>query len=400
MVRRAAALLAATGLATVGLATTLGLTTVPASAADRVKVGFIATLSGPSAALGQDLLDGFKLGLKHRGGKLGGLPAELIETDDQLKPDVGRQAAERMVERDKVDIITGVVFSNVVMAMVKPVTRAKVFLVSSNAGPSALAGKDCDPYFFNTAWQNDNTHEAMGQHLTVKGVRRVYLMAPNYPAGTDALAGFKRLYKGEIVGEALTKLNQPDYAAELAQLRAAQPDAVYAFYPGGMAVNFVKQYAQAGLKEVAPLYGPSFLLDQTVLPAQGDAALGLYNTSFWSLQLDNPANKRFVADFEKEYGRLPSPYAAQSYDAAQLIDGAVAAVGGRIEDKDAFRAALEKADFPSVRGPFRFNRNHYPIQNYYLEKVVRDDKGRLVNELQGTVLTDHGDAYAAECAMK
>ena len=376
------------------------LLAAPAVAADKIKIGFIATLSGPTAALGQDLRDGFKLGLKHRDGKFGGLPVELVEGDDQLKPDVGRQLAERMIERDRVDIITGVVFSNVMMAIVKPVTRAKVFMISSNAGPSALAGKECDPYFFNTAWQNDNTHEAMGRHLTDQGVRRVYLMAPNYPAGTDALAGFKRLYRGEIVGEALTKLNQPDYAAELAQLRAAAPDAVYVFYPGGMAVNFVKQYAQAGLKETIPLYGPSFLLDQTVLPAQGEAALGLYNTSFWSLGLDNPANQRFVRDFEQEYGRLPSPYAAQSYDAAQLIDSAVRAVAGRIEDDEAFRAALRRADFQSVRGPFRFNKNHFPVQDYYLEKVAKDEKGRIVNVLQGTVLTSHGDAYASECPMK
>ena len=376
------------------------LLAAPAVAADKIKIGFIATLSGPAAALGQDLRDGFKLGLKHRDGRLGGLPVELVEGDDQLKPDVGRQLAEKMVERDRVDIITGVVFSNVMMAIAKPVTRAKVFMISSNAGPSALAGKECDPYFFNTAWQNDNTHEAMGRYLADQGVKRVYLMAPNYPAGTDALAGFKRLYRGEIVGEALTKLNQPDYAAELAQLRAAAPDAVYVFYPGGMAVNFVKQYAQAGLKEKIPLYGPSFLLDQTVLPAQGEAALGLYNTSFWSLGLDNPANQRFVRDFEQEYGRLPSPYAAQSYDAAQLIDSAVRAVDGRIEDDEAFRAALRRADFQSVRGPFRFNKNHFPVQDYYLEKVAKDEKGRIVNVLQGTVLTSHGDAYASECPMK
>ena len=376
------------------------LLAAPAVAADKIKIGFIATLSGPAAALGQDLRDGFKLGLKHRDGRLGGLPVELVEGDDQLKPDVGRQFAEKMVERDRVDIITGVVFSNVMMAIAKPVTRAKVFMISSNAGPSALAGKECDPYFFNTAWQNDNTHEAMGRYLADQGVKRVYLMAPNYPAGTDALAGFKRLYRGEIVGEALTKLNQPDYAAELAQLRAAAPDAVYVFYPGGMAVNFVKQYAQAGLKEKIPLYGPSFLLDQTVLPAQGEAALGLYNTSFWSLGLDNPANQRFVRDFEQEYGRLPSPYAAQSYDAAQLIDSAVRAVDGRIEDDEAFRAALRRADFQSVRGPFRFNNNHFPVQDYYLEKVVKDEKGRIVNALQATVLTDHGDAYASECPMQ
>ncbi len=373
---------------------------LPAQAAEKVKVGFIATMSGPARALGQDLLDGFKLGVEKSGGKLGGLETEIIEGDDQLKPDVGRQLADRMVKRDQVDIIAGVVFSNVMMAIAGPVTRAETFIVSANAGPSALAGEMCNPFFFNVAWQNDNTHEAMGQHVQDAGYKRVYLMAPNYPAGTDALAGFKRFYKGEIVGEALTQINQPDYAAELAQLRAAEPDAVYVFYPGGMAVNFVKQYAQAGLKEEIPLFGPSFLLDQSVLQAQGDAALGLYNTAFWSQALDNEANVEFVRGFEEKYGRLPSPYAAQAYDAARLIDSAIRRVDGNIEDKDAFREALEAADFQSVRGPFRFNHNHYPIQNYYLRKVVKDEQGRLVNSLEGTVFTDHADAYASECKMK
>jgi len=373
---------------------------LPAQAAEKVKVGFIATMSGPASALGQDLLDGFKLGVEKSGGKLGGLETEIIEGDDQLKPDVGRQLADRMVKRDQVDIIAGVVFSNVMMAIAGPVTRAETFIVSANAGPSALAGEMCNPFFFNVAWQNDNTHEAMGQHVQDAGYKRVYLMAPNYPAGTDALAGFKRFYKGEIVGEALTQINQPDYAAELAQLRAAEPDAVYVFYPGGMAVNFVKQYAQAGLKEEIPLFGPSFLLDQSVLQAQGDAALGLYNTAFWSQALDNEANVEFVRGFEEKYGRLPSPYAAQAYDAARLIDSAIRRVDGNIEDKDAFREALEAADFQSVRGPFRFNHNHYPIQNYYLRKVVKDEQGRLVNSLEGTVFTDHADAYASECKMK
>lgn len=376
------------------------LLALPAQAAEKVKIGFIATMSGPASALGQDLLDGFKLGVEKSGGKLGGLETEIIEGDDQLKPDVGRQLADRMVKRDEVDIIAGVVFSNVMMAIAGPVTRAETFIVSANAGPSALAGEMCNPFFFNVAWQNDNTHEAMGQHVQDAGYQRVYLMAPNYPAGTDALAGFKRFYKGEIVGEALTQINQPDYAAELAQLRAAEPDAVYVFYPGGMAVNFVKQYAQAGLKEEIPLFGPSFLLDQSVLQAQGDAALGLYNTAFWSQALDNEANVEFVRGFEEKYGRLPSPYAAQAYDAARLIDSAIRRVDGNIEDKAAFREALEAADFESVRGPFRFNHNHYPIQNYYLRKVVKDEQGRLVNSLEGTVFTDHADAYAGECKMK
>ena len=369
------------------------------AAGETIKVGFIATMSGPAGVLGRDLLDGFKLGLEHSGGQLGGRKVELVTGDDQLKPDVGRQLAQKMLQKDKVHIITGVVFSNVMMAIAKPVTDAEVFLISANAGPSALAGKRCHPYFFNVAWQNDNTHEAMGQYVQEIGYDNVFIMAPNYPAGKDALAGFKRFYKGGIAGEIYTKLGQPDYAAELAQVRAAKPDAVFVFYPGGMAVNFVKQYAQAGLRNVAPLFGPSFLLDQTVLKAQGDAALGLYNTAFWSQSIDNPANARFVSSYVETYDRLPSPYAAQAYDAARLIDSAVAAVGGDVADHDAFRAALRAAKFKSVRGPFRFNQNHFPIQNFYLRQVEKDAQGRLVSAMQATVFTDHADAYQPECGM-
>jgi len=374
------------------------LLAAPALAQEQVRIGFIATMSGPAGGLGADLRDGFLLGVKHKDGKLGGLETEIVMGDDQLKPDVGRQVATKMIESDKVDIITGIVFSNVMMAIQKPVLDSGTFLTSANAGPSAMAGKLCHRNFFNVAWQNDNTHEAMGRHVHQQGFENVYLMAPNYPAGKDALAGFKRFYKRGVAGEVYTKLGQPDYAAELAELRAAKPDAVFVFYPGGMAVNFVKQYAQAGLKEEIPLFGPSFLLDQTVLKAQGDAALGLFNTAFWSQQLRNESNAKFVADFISDYGRLPSPYAAQAYDAAQLIDAALRETGS-VKVKDSFRAALEEANFPSVRGPFRFNSNHFSVQNFYLRQVVKDDDGNLVNSLEGIVFSSHSDAYAQDCVM-
>lgn len=382
-----------------GLLAGLALIGAPAAAADKVKIGFIATMSGGPAALGRDLYDGFMLGVKHRDGRLGGLDTEVIVGDDQFKPDVGKQLAERMVKSDRVDIVTGVVFSHILLAMARPVLESETFLISANAGPSKLAGERCSPFFFNVAWQNDNTHEAAGQYVQNEGFGKVYLMAPNYPAGKDALAGFKRFYKGGVAGEIYTKLGQPDYAAELAELRAAGPDAVFVFYPGGMGVNFVKQYALAGLKGEIPLFGPSFTFDQTVLKAQGDAAVGNINSAFWSPDLDNDANRRFVADFEAAYGRIPSPYAAQAYDAAQLIDSALRAIDGRIEDKDAFREALRIADFVSVRGPFRFNQNHFPIQNFYMRQVIKDEQGRITNKLIGTVFTEHKDAYQPECGM-
>lgn len=372
---------------------------MPASAADKIKIGFISTFSGPQGVLGRELLDGFNLGLKHLGGKLGGAEVAVIQGDDQAKPDVGVQLAEKMVERDKVDIVTGINFSNVLLAAAKPILESKTILMSINAGPSQFAGKDCNPYYFNVSFQNDNVPEAMGQFLTAKGVKTVYLLAPNYPAGRDMLAGFKRFYKGgEVVGEVYTQFNQPDYAAELAQIRQVKPEAVFYFYPGGMGINFLKQYAQSGLKNDIPLYGPSFSLDQTILPAVGDAALGTFSTAFWSETTDNAASKKFVADFEAAYGRIPSPYAATAYDGARMLDAAVRAAGG-MKDKDAFRKALKTAKFESVRGDFSLNVNNHPIQNYYLYEVVKDAKGRLVNAYRSEVFRAHKDAYFSACTM-
>jgi len=369
-------------------------------AKDKLKIGYMATMSGPAASLGTDILDGFKLGIEHCGGKLGGLPVDLIVGDDQLKPEVGVEVATRMIEKDKVDLVTGIVFSNVMMAVAKMITDQGVFLISGNAGPSPLAGAQCLPNLFTVSWQNDQTHEAMGKYLQDKGVKSVYLMAPNYQAGKDGLTGFKRTFKGEIVAEVYTAVNQPDYAPELAQLRAAKPEAVFVFYPGGMGINFVKQYAQAGLKEQIPLYTTAFTLDQSVLQAMGDAALGLLNASFWSPDLDNPVNKKFVADFKKTYSRLPSLFAAQGYDAALLIDSAVRAVGGNLDDKEKLRAAFQKADFKSVRGDFRFNNNHFPIQDFYIRQVVKNEEGVLTNKIVAVAFKDHADAYCRDCPMK
>jgi len=369
-------------------------------AEEAIKIGYIATMSGPGASLGTDILDGFKLGIRHCGDKLGGMPVDLVVGDDQLKPDVGVQVATRLLEKDKVDIVTGIVFSNVMMAVAKPITDQGLFLISANAGPSPLAGEQCNPNFFAVSWQNDQTHEAMGKYLQDKGVKRLYLMAPDYQAGKDALVGFKRAFKGEIVAEVFTKVGQPDYAAELAQLRAAKPDAVFVFYPGGMGVNFIKQYAQAGLKEEIPLYTTAFMLDQSSLAAMGDACLGIMNASFWSPDLDTPANREFVADFKAAYNRLPSLFAAQGYDAALLMDSAIRAVGGNLKDQEKFRAALRKADFQSVRGKFKFNNNHFPIQDFYIRQVVKNEEGVLTNKIVATAFTDHADAYHEQCPMK
>lgn len=371
-----------------------------AFAADTVKVGLLSTLSGPGAGLGVDIRDAFQLAVKLNGGKLGGLPAEVIVADDQASPDVGRQTADRLVKRDKVDFMTGIVFSNVMLAVGAPTFASKTFYISANAGPSQLAGEQCNPYFFSASYQNDNQHEAVGRTVADKGFKRVALIAPNYPAGKDALTGFKRYYKGgEVVMESYTPLNMLDYGAELSKLRAAKPDAVYIFLPGGLGINFIKQFVGAGLSKDITLFGPGFSGDEDVIRAVGEPMLGMFNTSQWAHDLNNPANKQFVAEFEKAYGRLPTVYASQAYDAARLIDAAVRDTKGKLGDKAAVRKALADAKFDSVRGAFKFGPNQFPVQDYHLRVITKDAKGRVTNRTLGTVFKAHGDAYAAQCKM-
>ncbi|MCB9960299.1 MAG: ABC transporter substrate-binding protein [Rhodospirillaceae bacterium] len=388
-----------TRLAAAALTAAALLAPAASHAADEVRIGMVTTLSGPGSGLGIDIRDGFMLAITQRDGTLGGLPVEVVEGDDTREPDVARTLVQRMIERDRVDIITGIVWSNLALAVMPTIARNEVFFISANAGPSALAGEQCNPWFFNVAYQNDNNHEAMGQAMSDMGFATAVILAPNYPAGQDSLTGFQRYYTGEVLEEIYTQLGQLDYAAEIARIRDAAPEAVFFFYPGGMGIHFIQQYVQAGLDDTIPFFGPAFSFDQTILAAVGDAALGVSNTAQWSPDLDNPANAEFVEDFIAAYGRIPSLYAAQGYDAALLIDSAVAAVDGAVEDRDAFRSALEAAEFASVRGEFRFNTNHFPIQNFYLREVVRNDAGELTNRIVGTVFEDHGDAYAEACSM-
>lgn len=354
----------------------------------KVKVGMITTLSGGGAGLGIDVRDGFMLAVK------GNDAIELVAEDDQRKPDIAVQLADKLVQSDKVDVLTGIIWSNLAMAVVPAVTAQGKFYLSPNAGPSALAGKGCHPNYFNVSWQNDAFNEAAGAWASENGVEKVFLMAPNYPAGQDMIAGFKRFYTGEVTEEVYTKLGQQDYAAEIAQIRASEADLVYYFLPGGMGISFMKQYAGSGVDK--PVMGPAFSFDQGILGAIGEAALGVKNTAHWSKDLDNAANKKFVDDFVAEYGRLPSLYAAQGYDTGLLL--ASAAAKADVKDADAFRAALEAADFDSVRGDFKFAPNHHPVQDIYMREVVKE--GEVVtNRIIGVAAEDHTDAYGAECKM-
>jgi branched-chain amino acid transport system substrate-binding protein len=374
----------------------LGAFTV--QAADKVKVGFISTLSGPNASIGIDIRDAFNLAVKLNGGKLGGLPAEVMVSDDGLKPEQAKQIAERYLQRDKVDIVTGIVFSNIVMAVAPDAIANKVFFISPNAGPAQFTGAQCNPFFFAASWPSEAYSEAAGQYVTSKGLKNVIFLAPNYVGGHDAANGFKRYFK--LQEEMYTKLGQLDYAAELSQIRAAKPQALYVFLPGGMGVNFIKQFVAAGLSQDIQLIVPLWGSDQDIIRAVGDPMLGLFSVGHWSIDFDNPANKKFVAEFEKEYKRLPTGYAASAYDTAMLIDSAIRKVKGKIEDKNALRAALRAADFKSVRGDFKFGPNQFPVQNYYLQLVGKDNNGRIVHKTMGTVLTARGDAYVQDCKMK
>jgi len=364
-----------------------------------VRIGFVATLSGPAAALGQDQYDGFMLALEQLGGKLGGTEAKIFKEDDQLKPDVGVLAVRKFIEKDKVDLITGVTFSNVMMALAKPLSDAEMLFVSSNAGPAPLAGKQCNANFFFAAWQNDNQAEVMGQYATEKSFKKVYLMAPNYQSGKDQIAGFKRYYKGPVIGECYTQLNQPDYSAEIAQLQAAAPDAIYVFYPGGMGVNFVKQMRQAGMLGKQPLLSAS-TVDGTTLPALKETALGVLAGSFWGPDFDNATSRKFVDAFQQKYKRIPSQYAAQAYDSANLIDSALRKTGGKTTDKAAVRAALRAADFSSLRGKMKFGNNGFPIQDMHVFEVAKNTAGDVSLKTLSTPLKGLQDAYATECPLK
>jgi len=371
----------------------------PASAQQKIKIGFITTLSGPQGVIGKHMKDSVELALDHLGHKMGGIPVEVVFGDDQFKPDVGVQVVEEMLKKDQVDFVAGEIWSNIMLAIVPVVTKSGHIMVGTNAGASPLAGEQCDRLYFTTSWNNDQAPEAMGQFLQDSGVNDLYLMAPNYQAGKDMITGLKRNYKGKIADEVYTKMGQQDYQAEISQLQAKNPKAVYVFYPGGMGIQFIRQYVQAGLRDKIPLYSV-FTVDETTLPALKEAAIGQYEARFWSPDIKVPASQKYVADFRKKYGYTPSFYGAQSYDGINLIDSAVRAVKGNVKNVDGMVAAMEKANFNSVRGKFTYNTNHFPIQNFYLLKAVKGAGGEVEMHIEKTVLKDNKDAYYQQCKMK
>ena len=385
----------------IGLVAAASLLAAPALAADKIKIGFVTTLSGPPAAIGEDMRNAVELALDHLGHKMAGKPVEVIYEDDGFKPEVGKQKTDKLIESDHVDFIVGYIWSNVLLASIKSAVDSKTFLITSNAGPHQIAGELCSPYIFSTSWQNDQTPQAMGLYMNQKGVKSVFLIGPNYAAGKDMLAGVAATFKGKVVGQELTTWpSQLDFSAELAKAKAANPDAIFVFYPGKAGVQFLTQYAQAGLKGKIPLY-TAFTIDETTLPLQKDLAIGVPGAQEWVNDLPNEANKKYVADYIKKYkGTRPSFYGAQTYDAANLIASAVAATKGNLTDKAAVQKALEKANFKSVRGAFKYGNNHIPIQNFYLQDAVKDAKGDYVLKTVATIVKDNQDNFHGKCPMK
>lgn len=373
----------------------------PASAGDTIKIGFVSTFSGPTAVIGNDMRNSFELALDHMGRKMDGKPVEVIYEDDGQKPDVGKQKTEKLVQSDKVDFIVGYIWSNVLLASLKTAVDSQTFLISANAGPSQLAGELCSPYVFSTSWQNDQTPAAMGLYMNANGVKSVFLIGPNYAAGKDMLAGVKSTFKGEIKGEEYTVWpSQLDFSAELAKARASGAESIFVFYPGAAGAQFLNQYVQAGMKSTIPLY-TAFTVDETTLPLQKENAFGVPGAQEWVNDLPNEQNKKFVADYRKKYpGARPSYYGAQAYDAAQLINSAVVAVGGDTSKKDAMKAEMEKANFKSLRGSFKYGNNHIPIQNFYLQDVVKGAGGELSLKTVATIVTDNQDRFHDKCPMK
>jgi branched-chain amino acid transport system substrate-binding protein len=383
-----------------GTAALVALGTAPAVAQQSVKIGFVSTFSGPTAVIGNDMRNSFELALEHLGRKMGGKPVEVIYEDDQQKPEVGVQKSQKLIESDKVNFVVGYIWSNVLLASLKPVVDSQTFLISSNAGPSQIAGDQCSPFFFSTSWQNDQTPQAMGEYMSQKGVKTAFLIGPNYAAGKDMLTGVRSTFKGQIIGEELTKWpDQLDFSTELSKVRAARPEAVFVFYPGAAGVQFLTQYVQSGLKGQIPLY-TAFTVDAITLPLQKDLALGVPGAQQWVNDLPNDANKKFVADFRAKHKNYPSFYGAQSYDAVNLVNSAVVAVNGDLSKKDAMRDTMRKASYASVRGPYKYGNNHFPIQNFYLQDVVKDAEGNLTLKTMATIVKDSQDRFHEKCPMK
>lgn len=377
----------------------LGWTTGSALAdGDVVKLGIVTSLTGQNSAAARDLIDGVKLGIKRLNGQIAGMKTELSTADDQEKPEIAREEAARMVESKGVEFLTGPITTNLVKSVIQPVTDAGGFFLSTGAGPSAMAGKDCEPNFFVTTFENVTYGEVTGQAANDLGLKNIALLQWNSPGARDLANGFKKQFKGTVDLEIYTPPSQLDFAGEIGKLRTVHPDGYYFFFPSQLLANFMKQLNQFDVGKDMKGLSYYISIDPVMLQQLGDIVFGQYITTYYSTSLDNPANKDFVDDFKKEYGNGPGLYAAHGYDLVTLLDHALKTVRGRLNDRDAVRKALEAVKFESVRGSFKFNTNHFPIENFYLTQIVRAPDGSLTYKVLKTY-PNKADSFAAKCKM-
>jgi branched-chain amino acid transport system substrate-binding protein len=365
-----------------------------------IVIGIVATTSGAGAIPGQDLIDGFSLALRQLGGRFANQEVRVVITDDKGSPDTARQQVKRLMERERLDIVLTAVSPASMIAIIKPLTEARLFVLDLDQAPAPLAGPECSPFLFGLAAPADGVHEALGQHLAAERMRRLVVIGPDAPKTNDAAAALKRTFHGEVAAVLMPKPGATTYESEIARIHDLKPDAVYTVLSGGMGVAFVRAYHAAGLRADIPLFAAWPLVERPMLPAMGEAAVDVVSISPWSPDLDSIPNKRLVSDFESEYGRPATTWAAQGYDSAFLLDAALKATNGKTGDSEALRAGLRRADFVSVRGGFKFNTNHFPVLTYYLRKVTRDAKGRLTHEMGGAVLKDWRDRQASSCPLR
>jgi branched-chain amino acid transport system substrate-binding protein len=386
---------------TAALAATLAAAAASGAAAQELRIGFLNTTTGGGALIGKHLENGWKLGLEHAGwtkdgDKLGGVPTKIFYADDQGKPDVGLKEVDKFLKQDKVHIVSGIIWSHVMLTIQKPIFESKVMILSTNAGPSPLAGEQCNPLFTSSSFMNDGNAEATGVMATKDGIKTVVAMAPNYQAGKDNVNGFVRTYKGgKVVETILFKVGETDYQADLAKVRAVKPQALYIFAPGAMGVAFMKQWASSGLNKEIKLYS-IYTIDGVTLPGIGDAAIGATEAGHWNPDLDNAKNKRFIKDYMAKFGHMPSYFAVQSYDAPELIAKAMKAVGGKTDDMGAVAKAIRKGTMDSPRGTIKYNVNGMVMQPYWRLNVVKGADGKPTIKGAEKIL-DHKDAYWEKC---
>ena len=343
-----------------------------AAAQGKIKVGFMLPYTGTYAALGTAIENGFRLYVQEQGGKLGGRELEYFKVDDESEPSKAVDNINKLIKRDNVDVVVGTVHSGVAMAMAKVAKDTNTLLVVPNAGAGAVTGPMCAPNIFRSSFSNWQPGFAMGKVAGERGAKKVATITWKYAAGDESVEGFKEGLKasgGEVIKELTLPFPNVEFQALLTEIAATKPDAVYAFFAGGGAVKFVKDYAAAGLNKTIPLYGPGFLTDGT-LEAQGAAAQGMLTTLHYADGLAVPKDKTFRADYNQAYKASPDVYAVQGYDAAQMLGAGLAAVNGDVGKRSELVAAIEKAHIDSPRGAFTLSKAHNPVQDIYLRKVV------------------------------